>query len=270
MATTEHAQPDALELVLELAALQRPAWSALSDAIPAWHPRNEGDDDDGDGSGTDDDQDDDAAGGTDDDQDDDDDSAGDGGSGDGGKKVDWKAESRKHEARAKRERKARDATEKKLREREDADKTAEQKAIDDAKAAGRQEASGEFEKTRRADRLEVAVTRLTTRGIKVGEGDKAKTVKFADPEDVLMYLERRIARGDIDADDVYDADGKVDVAALTTELADLAADKPGWLVDSAAGRSSAADADSDAGKGNSGSGDDSVEAHFTKVRRHKP
>jgi hypothetical protein len=35
-----------LDEVLEEAARLRPSWNALSEAIPQWHPRNEGDDDD--------------------------------------------------------------------------------------------------------------------------------------------------------------------------------------------------------------------------------
>lgn len=44
-----------LDEVLEEAARLRPTWNALSDAIPSWHPRNEGDDDDDDSGDTDDD-----------------------------------------------------------------------------------------------------------------------------------------------------------------------------------------------------------------------
>jgi hypothetical protein len=44
-----------LELVEELAVLERATWAEVSAAIPAWHPRLEGDDDDDAGKGDDDD-----------------------------------------------------------------------------------------------------------------------------------------------------------------------------------------------------------------------
>jgi len=274
MATTDPAvHPDMLALALALADLERPAWADESAAIPAWHPRLEGDDDE---SESDDDQDDDSEKDTedadvDDDQDDDEKDTDD--ESDDDDEVKLKRESRKHERRWKREKAAREKVERELAGIKKGRKSAEQKAIDDAKSAGRQEAVSEFEKTRRADRLEVAVTRLATKGVPIGEGDDAKKVKFADPEDVLMYLERRITRGELDANDVYDDDGKVRVEALTEELAELAEDKPGWLVGAAAGAGKGGgtrNGDSDAGKGSSGSGEDSVESHFAKVRRHAP
>lgn len=278
MATTDTTSPPELDVVeVTLPWLDRPGLLHIPSMtiIPPLSGADDGDDedqdDDGDqdGDDSDDDSDDDSSDDEGDDEADEDD---DGKSSDD--KVNLKRESRKHERRWKREKAAREKAERELAEVKKGRKTAEQKAIDDAKAAGRQEALSEFEKTRRADRLEVAVTRLSTKGIALGEGDDAKKVKFADPEDVLMYLERRINRGDLDAGDVYDDDGKVRVDALTEELAELAEDKPQWLVGAAGdtGKSgrSRTKGDSDAGKGSSGSGEDSVEAHLGKVRRHAP
>lgn len=145
---------------------------------------------------------------------------------------DWRTKARKHENAAKRERKAREEAERKLREREDANKSEHEKALEQARKEARTEALTEAEKERRADRLEVAVTRLASRGVTVGEGDDAKSVRFADAEDALLNVERAISRGEIDTDDIYDSEGKINNEALTTALAELATAKP-HLLDSA-------------------------------------
>lgn len=48
--------PEALGLVQELAAMERPTWDSIREGIPTWHPRNDGGDEGGDGGegGTDD------------------------------------------------------------------------------------------------------------------------------------------------------------------------------------------------------------------------
>jgi hypothetical protein len=139
---------------------------------------------------------------------------------------DWKAKSRKNETRAKKaEREAKEAKEA-LAKREEADQTESEKAVAKAKEEGRKEALTEAEKERRADRLEVAVTRLASKGIKIGEGDEAKMVRFADSEDALLHVERAISRGEVDAADIYDDEGKVKADALTAELAQLLERKP--------------------------------------------
>lgn len=139
---------------------------------------------------------------------------------------DWKAKARKHEREAKRLRKEREEFERKLKEREDEDKTERQKEIDKAREEAREEALTEAEKERRSDRLEVAVTRLATKGVTLGEGDDAKVVRFADSEDALLHVERGIARGEIDADDIYDSEGKVKTEALDTALQSILEAKP--------------------------------------------
>lgn len=135
---------------------------------------------------------------------------------------DWKTKSRKNENAAKAERKRREALEEELSKLRDKDKTEQQKAVDTARDEARTEALSEAEKERRGDRLEVAVTRAASKGVTVGEGDKARTVKFADPEDALLRVERGISRGEIDADDIYDDEGRVKTEALTTALAEIA------------------------------------------------
>lgn len=139
---------------------------------------------------------------------------------------DWKSKARKNERRLKREREAREDAEDKLKKRQEADKSEQEKALDKAREEAREEAKTEAEKERRSDRLEVAVTRLASKGLKVGEGDDAETRRFADTEDALLNVERAISRGDIDESDIFDDEGKVDTEALQTELADLLKRKP--------------------------------------------
>lgn len=206
------------EGLLDLAALEQDRWPQVSERIRlSGHPVCEGEDEDKDEEkdAKDDEQ------GTDKDVDED--------------KVtkddDWQTKARKHENAAKRERKRREEAERKLADRDKADMTEHEKALEQARKEARDEALTEAEKERRADRLEVATTRLASKGVEVGEDDEKKTVRFADPEDALLNIERGIRRGEIDEDDIYDSEGKVDTAALTKALADLAIDKPHLLAD---------------------------------------
>lgn len=185
-----------------------------------------------------------------------------GGSGDGDeagdgtegtpKEPDWKTMSRKHERAAKKARKEAEETRTKLKEREDADKSEQEKAVDEAREAGRTEALTEGEKERRADRLEVEVTRLASKAIKVGEGDDAKTVKFADPEDAQIYLERAIAKGDIDKDDIFDESGQPQRSVIADALREMLEERPRLASDSKPGKPQG---DADAGKGRSATKD---------------
>lgn len=147
----------------------------------------------------------------------------------------WRKELRTYERNAKsasaKKDKELETLRKQLQEREDEDKSEHEKAIEAAKEEGRKAASTEAEKERRADRLEVAVTRLASKGVTIGEGDEAKTVRFDDPEDALVFVERQISRGDIDADEIYDDEGKVKSDAVTQVLADLLTDKPRLAAD---------------------------------------
>jgi hypothetical protein len=263
---------------LELAALLRPAWADVSAGIPSWHLRNEGDDDD---DSADDSADDDDSADVTDDDDKDDDTAADDKPADDAELEEWKAYARKWEKRAKdkptgagraereaaRLKRERDELAAKLKEREDADKSDQEKAIDTAKRQAREEALSEADKDRRADRLEMAVSKVAAiRGVKLGAGDDAKTVKFTDPDDVLMWLEKQIDRGDIDADTIY-KDGRVDMDALAEELMALAEAKPGWLA--GAGKQNGIPAgSSDAGKGAAPSGN-SVESELKAVQRRR-
>ena len=161
---------------------------------------------------------------------------------------DWQAKSRKHEREAKKERKAREALEARIREIESSNQTDQEKALAQAREEARAEAKAEADQERRKDRLEVAVTRLAARD-------------FADTEDALLHVDRGIAAGDIDPDDIYSDDGTVNTDALKTALDELLERKP-HLKAGPNGRRPHGDAD--AGKGSGGGSDDDMN---TRLRR---
>jgi hypothetical protein len=139
---------------------------------------------------------------------------------------DWKTKSRKNETRAKRaERELKEEREKR-EAREETEKSEHEKALEKAKKEGRAEVEIKAAQERKADRLEVSVTRLAGRKLTVGDGDDAEEVRFADPEDALMHVERAISRDEIDAEDIFDKDGRVDSDALQKELVELLERKP--------------------------------------------
>jgi hypothetical protein len=182
---------------------------------------------------------------------------------------DWKEKARKHEREAKRLRKEREELDRKLKERDDADKSDQEKALEAARKEAREEAETEGRKERRHDRLEAKCATLAAKGFKVGDGDDAKTVRFADPDDALVYIERLIRNGDLDDDEIFDSEGRVQADALTTALTDLLKSKPHLQADGKAERPTGR---SDAGRG---SGDEkdleemSIEEHEKAIRRHK-
>lgn len=238
---------------LELAELLRPAWAQISDGIPEWHPRLEDADKDADAD-KDGDADKDADKDADADKDGDKD------------EPDWKVESRKHERRAKAEKKRADDLAAAQKKRDDETKSEHEKAIDKAREEAKAEALTESQKERRADRLEVATTRLAARGVKVGEA----SVKFTDPEDAMVHIERAIRNGDVDEDEIFDSEGKVQTDALQTALSELLERKPHLKADgSSAGRASGS---SDAGRGSGGGkslDEMDVEEHLGAIKRHK-
>jgi hypothetical protein len=162
------------------------------------------------------------------------------------KDDDWQAKARKHEREAKRLRKQIADKEAEERQRADADKTEQQKAIDKAKEEGRTEALTEAQKERRHDRLEAKCATVAARGIKVKDGDEEKVLKFADPDDALVYIERAIREGDVDEEDIFDSEGKVNTDALTSELGNLLERKPHLAAESNGGRPSGS---ADGGRG---------------------
>lgn len=177
------------------------------------------------------------------------------------KEPDWKAESRKHERRSKKEKEAREDAEKKLQERQDEDKSEQEKAVDKAREEGKTEALTVGEKERRKDRLESAVTRAAGKKIKVGEGEDAKEVRFEDPEDAEIYLNRKIAKGDLDEDDLYDSDGKVKTDVVAEALKEIIEEKPRLAEDSGAGeeKSKTAKGGADQNKGGGSGGNKDLE-----------
>lgn len=261
---------DPLYDVLTLAHWVRPAWDDLSAAIPAWHPRNEGE---GQGEGEGESDADKAAAAAAAAKGGEEEGEGEGeGTPAGGEegKIDWKAMARKHEREKKKIAAERDAHAAKLAEIEASNLSENEKALAKAREEARAEGKAEGEQGRRADRIEAAVTKIAAvKGVTIGEGDKAKTVKFADPDDVEMWLERQVAKGDIDGDDLY-ADGKVNDEVLTEALTALATSKPSWLVGASAPAKNGTPAgDADAGKGAGTKGSSSVADELRAIQKHK-
>lgn len=250
MATTDHAiHPDALKL----AALLRRSWATISDQIPSSHPRCEGDDAGDDGAG---DKAGDGAAAKEKDGDGKDGGAADksGADDDPNKGTDWRRESRKHERRAKAEKERNDKLEDEIEKLKASGRSDQEKAIEKAKADAKAEAQAEHDKERRADRLEGAVLRLAAKGVKVGKGEDAKTVRFDDPEDALVFVERAVARGDLPADTLYDDKGRPKQDVLVEELTDLLERKPALAAD-AGTKTDPGDSDAGKGKGRSGTED---------------
>lgn len=246
MAATKH-----LADILDLAEIARAQWPEIRAGLHASGvPLCEGDDAEGsEGEGNA------GTGG-----DDGDGKPAEGAEGEGGAakaEPDWKRESRKHEARAKAERKRREELERKLSEQSDAEKSEHEKAIEQARKEAADEARTEAEKERRRDRLEVQVARLAAKS-------------FADVDDALLHVERRIASGDIDADTIFDEEGKVHTDALKEALDDLLEAKPHLKAE--AGNGGRPSGSADAGKGKGGAKDleaMSIDDHFASIRRHK-
>lgn len=222
------AEKRTLDDVFELADLLRPEWDEISAAIPAWHPRAEGDPEPDPEPDPDTEPDPEPEPIKPDD--------------------DWQAKARKHERDLKKERKTREALEAKLAERDQENQSEQEKALEQARKEATEAAQSEAQKERRADRLEVAVTRLAAKGVKVGSGEDAKVVKFSDPEDALVFIERELDKGDLDPDDVFDGEGKVQTETLQGALVDLLGRKPNLAEN---GGGSVPAGDGDGGKGSS-------------------
>jgi hypothetical protein len=288
------------ELLEEAIGLME-GWPARMAAIPAWHPRNESGSGTGGGSGSGSG----SGGGTgngggtggggsgsggssgsgsgssDDDDDDDDDDGGSGG------KIDWKKMARRHEREAKRERRAREAAEQAVKDRETADQSEHDKAVKAAREEGEKVARDAAEKERRGDRLENAAIKLAGKGIKVKvmEDDKEveKTLKFTDPDDAFVHIERMIRNGDIDEDDLFDDKGKVKSDALREALEELIDSKPHLVAGASNGAGGGSGSGSggsgrkvrgsaDGGKGSGGQkpvAEMTADEHFERIRRNK-
>lgn len=250
MATMYHVHPDALTLADLLLA----EWPAARERIRlSGHPTCDDDDKDDDkdkDKGTADDADKDADKGADADDADDDDK-------DTPDEPDWKKMSRRHERDAKKLRKDTEDLTRKLRERDDADKTEQQKAIDKARDDATAEVTTKYEAQQREDRIENAVTKLSLKGFKAKRDGKDITLRFADPDDAQLRLDRALRNGDLAYDEIY-ADGKVQADAVTTFLTELLEEHP-RLRAAENGNPTGKDqepVDFDGGKGKDGGGKD--------------
>lgn len=187
--------------------------------------------------------------------------------------VDWKRESRKHERRLKAQRASNaelQAENERLRsELEKAGKTdgdggatgaVDEAAIEAAREEGRKEALEQADVQRRESRLEVATTRLASKS-------------FADVDDAVHAIQRAVANGKLEQDDVFDEKGEVDEDTVRDFLKDLLKRKPHF--GAAATKKDDADedlGDADGGRGSGGGGDVddmSVDEHLSKIRRNK-
>jgi hypothetical protein len=136
-----------------------------------------------------------------------------------------------------------------LAKTKEATQTEQEKALEQARKEAAEEARGELTKELRKERLQSAVAR-TAAG------------KFADVDDAIKLL-------DLDDDDIFDEDGKVNADNLKSALDDLLDRKP-HLAASPIGKKPAGDADAGKGSGGAKSLEDmSVEEHLAAIRRHK-
>ena len=246
----------------ELAGLERfdpdgtDRWPLISSTIPAWHPRLEGDagadagGDGGDGGDSEGD-----AG----------DAGGKGGEGDGDagaerveRDDDWQTKARKHESRSKRLERENARLKREAEERAAADLTDQERAIQEAREAGKSEAATAAQLERRTDRLENQVYRHAAAG-------------FTDVEDAWLNIERAVARGDLELDDLVDDAGKVNQDALKSELDDLLKRKPQLAKGAGNGNGNGhGSADGGAGSGAAGTIETaSVEDHMRRQGRIK-
>jgi hypothetical protein len=246
---TDAVHPDALEL----ARLLRPVWGEISSAIPTWHPRNEGEED-GDSESE-------AAKAAADAEAARIAAEADKGGEEGGeekpKETDWKAMARKHEREAKKARDEAAAHRKKLDEIEAANLSDQEKAIAKAREEATSEVTTKYEAQQRTDRIENAVTKLSLRGFKAKDKDGNEvTLKFADPDDAQLRIDRALRNEDLSYDEIY-AGGKVQTDALTAFLTELLEEHPRLRAEESNG-SKKEPVDFDAGKGH-GAGSKTLE-----------
>lgn len=165
---------------------------------------------------------------------------------------DFKTKSRKNENWAKKEKRKREEVEEELRERKQQDETEAQKKVREAEEKGRKEAETDAQKEARATRLESAVTKVAVKKLKIGSGDDAEEHQFADPDDAQILIERAIAKGDLDEDELFSEKGQVDAEVLERELAGFLQRKTHLRAEQTKGNGSG---DGDLRKGDPASGD---------------
>jgi hypothetical protein len=192
----------------------------------------------------------------------------------GSRQPDWKKQARANETRAKKAERARDSALAKLREHENKNKTEREKELEKAREEATTKARKEAEAERRQDRLENSVIREAAKGIKIGEGDDAQTARFRDPEDALLHLNRAIAEGEVDADDIFTDEGKVKSDVVRDALAEIL-DSKSYLraaAEEPKPKRKQPEGGGDGGKGGDGSEgksleDMSVEEHYQRIRK---
>lgn len=142
---------------------------------------------------------------------------------------DWKAHSRRHEREAKKARKDADDLRAKLQEREDADKTDHERAVEDARKEAADAARSEATSTFRTKLLNAEV-RAQAAG------------KFANPALAVKLL-------DLDLDDAFDDEGEVKAEVITAAIDEYLESEPYLKADPHNGRPAG---DADGGKGKAG------------------
>ena len=158
----------------------------------------------------------------------------------------WESEARKHERRAKQTAKRVAELESQLKEREDADKSEHEKALEQARKEAADAAKAEALSEVKAERLSAAIARLAAG-------------RFAKVE----HAERLL---DVDSDDIFDDEGKVQTEALKSALDTLLEENPNLA---ATPSKPSGDADGGKGKASTPLSEMGPEAHFQQIRRHK-
>jgi len=160
---------------------------------------------------------------------------------------DWQAQARRHEREAKAARKRAEAAEKALQERQDADKSEQEKALDQARKEAADEARSEITGQVRGKLLKAEIKALA-----------AGT--FADPDDAHRLL-------DLEDEDIFNDDGDIQTDALKSALEDLLERKPHLKADPPNGRKPSGDADAGKGKGAKDLESQSVEDHLKRIQK---
>lgn len=162
-------------------------------------------------------------------------------------KIDWKANARKHERLWKRSSQQIEDLKAQLDKAKEATQTEQEKALEEARKQAAEEARTELTAELRKERLQSAVARQAAG-------------KFADVDDAIRLL-------DLEDDDIFDEEGKVNAENLNSALDDLLDRKP-HLASSVVGKKPAGDADAGKGQGGAKSLEDmSVEEHLKKISR---
>lgn len=194
---------------------------------------------------------------------------------------DWQTKYRKSERQrkrladqAKRDAEERDTLRSRLSEIEASNLSETEKAIAKAREEAAAEVTSKHEVERRADRIESAVTLLSLKGFKVKDADGNDVeLRFADPDDAQLRLDRALRNGDLDHADIY-KDGKVDKAAVTEFLTEVLEEHPRLRADTGNGNGHKTErVDFDGGKGK-GSASKSLEEmtpddHYQAIRGKK-